>query len=517
MKRVSLFLASMFGAVVSAASSAHAQDSAETPQLHPASGVRVELAYDENGSELLTIQARDASTRALLSLVARKLRLELAGLDEIDRDPKITAVLVERPYRDAIRWALGSVGLRARIEGKRLEVTEDVAPYPTSGQLFEEASRRYFTALKDHADWPLADRAQMALAEIEERLGPARWNSAVLWYDALVRDYPDSELVPEALLRCARVLGRTGDWSQAVLRYQDLAELPTPHPYHVTARRELATMLCRLGEAIEDPDAAAELGERALHFLDALESNYMTRDPAERRERFLVRSRALSLTGDSLEALRALDAAERHAQDGAADPEVAELRARAFARAGDHGSASTAWLVHADQSFGAERERGIVEAARAALEGGHEIAVLAIERMARNEGFADRLAVEATEARLRLGLPTKDVSGFGARANWLRGRALVEQGSWSAAADALALAWSARNELDREEARAATLAYADALGKSARLGRAIEVLREAVSAEPSTRLREPYYRLASELYEEHEMLDQAIEALKGRL
>lgn len=486
-------------------------------QLHPASGVQIDVSYDEDGSELLSIQAREVSTRAFLGLVARELRLELSGLDAIDRDPKITAVLVERPYRDALRWTLGSVGLRARVEGKRLEVLEDVSPYPTSGQLFEEASRRYFTALKEHPEWPLADRAQLALAEIEERLGPDRWGSAVLWYDALVREYPESELVPEALLRAARVLSRTGDWSQAVLRYQELAALPTPHPYHVTARRELATMLCRLGEATEDPEAGAELGQRALHFLDALESNYMTQDPSERRARFLVRSRALSLTGDSVEALRALDAAERYAENTNLDPEVTELRARAFARAGDHGSASTAWLVFADQSFGAERERGVVEAARAALEGGHEVAVLAIERMARNEGFAARLAVEATEARLRLGLPTADVSGFSARANWMRGRSLVEQGSWSAAADALALAWKARGELEPDEARAMTLSYADALGRSARLARAIEVLREAVGEEPSTRLREPYYRLASELYEQHGMLDQAIEALKGRL
>lgn len=514
MKRLAPFFAlALAGAVPATA----VQDSATTPQLHPTSGIRIDVSYDESGSELLSIQARDASTHALLNLVARKLRLELTGLDGIDRDPKITAILVDRPYRDAIRWTLGSVGLRARIDGKRLEVMEDVGPYPTSGQLFEEASRRYFTALKEHADWPLADRAQMALAEIEERLGPSRWNSAVLWYDALVRDFPDSDLVPDALLRSARVLGKTGDWSQAVLRYQDLAELPTPHPYHVTARRELATMLCRLGEATEAVDAGAELGERALHFLDALESNYLTQDPLERRERFLVRSRALSLTGDSVGALRALDAAERYAASSEADPVVTELRARAFARAGDHGSASTAWLVYADQNFGEERERGVIEAARAALEGEREVAVLAIERMARNEGFAERLAVEATEARLRLGLPTKDVSGFGARANWLRGRTLVEQGSWKAAADAIALAWDARNELEPDEARAMALAYANALGKSARLARALDVLREAVRGEPSTRLREPYYRLASELYEEHGMLDQAIEALKGRL
>ena len=488
-------------------------------QLMPETGVRVDVSHDDSGATLVSVQAREVSPRGLMGALAEHIGLEVSGFDRIDRDPKVSAVLVARPYRDAIRWTLGSVGLRAQIEGRNVEVFEDVSPYPTSEELFEVASTRYFTAIKEHGDWPHVDQAQMALAEIEESLGEDHFSSAVLWYDELVRNYPGSSLVPDALLKSARVLAQSGNWSDSVLRYQDLASLDYPHDHHVTARREIAGVFCKLGEAADMEEVSKELGERALHFLNTLESKpeYVTRDPLERRSRLLVRARALSLVGMPVEALRSLDTAEQYSADDADTREITELRARAFARSGDHSSASTAWLVYADKSFGEQRELGVLNAAQAALEGGHELAVLAIERMARNEGFGEVVGVEATEARLRLGLRNTDISGFGPRANWIRGEKLADQGAWSAAADAFELAWTSRANLDPEESRQVTLAYARSLSRSARLARAIDVLRDGAALQQSTRLREPFYQLASELYEEHQMLDKAIAALKGRL
>jgi len=488
-----------------------------SPQVQPASGVAVEVEYDEEGATLLSIQARDVSVHALLDLVARRLRVELTGFDLIVRDPKVSAYLVRRPYRDALRWTLGSVGLAAEVDGRRIHVREDVSPYPTAHALLEEASRRYFVALRDHGDWPLADRAEMARAEIEERLGPDHGNAAVLSYDALVRQYPKSDLVPEAILRAARILARSGDWSQAVLRYEELANLDYPHPFHVDARRELAESLCRLGEAAEDARVSEELGRKAIHYLDALDTAYPTQEAAERRARFIVRSRAHSLVGEGVAALRSLDAAARYSVAGENDPVLLELRALAFARSGDHASSSTAWLAYAEECTGAERERATIEAARAALRGGHEVAVLAIERAAANQGFAQRLAAEATEARLRLGLATTSVEGAGPRANLLRGRDLMEKGAWRSAADALRLAHEHAQELPEGERTPLALDLARCLSASQRLAAAIEVLRQAAEAEGATARREPIYRLASQLYEDHSMLDEAIAALKGRL
>ena len=44
----------------------------------------------------------------------------------------------------------------------------------------------------------------------------------------------------------------------------------------------------------------------------------------------IVRSRACSLVGQPVEALKSLDIAERYSVKGADDPETAELRALAF-------------------------------------------------------------------------------------------------------------------------------------------------------------------------------------------
>ena len=75
------------------------------------------------------------------------------------------------------------------------------ARHPTPPDLLFEANRRYLAALRDHPDWEGADRAEMARAEINERLGPDYWAAAILSFETVVQEHPSSDLVPDALDR----------------------------------------------------------------------------------------------------------------------------------------------------------------------------------------------------------------------------------------------------------------------------------------------------------------------------
>lgn len=485
-------------------------------QLAPERGARVEV-HELDGVAALTIEARDVPARALVETIAGKLGLELVAFEAAGRDPLVSAYLRRQPRDDALRWVLGSVGLRAEIGPRGLRVLEDVSPYPQSRDLLLEAERRYAKALRDYPDWPSADRAQMARARIDEGLGPEHLGAAALGYDAVIEGYPESELVPEAMLRSARLAGRAGKWQQAALRFEELAALPSRHPYHAEARLGLARALCRSGERSDDAARLEALGTKALYYLDALDNHYPTETSGERRERFLARSRAYSLAGDAVRALKALDTAARYSVAGEQDPEVLELRARALEQSGDHASASTAWLAYAEELLGEEREQAYVEAARTALAAGHEIAVLAIARAAEAEGFGERLAGHANLAHMRLGLPGDELDAFDARQHLLRGEGLLERRMFEQAARALRLAHAERQDLTAGELLRLALAYARALDRTGSRDGAIDVLRRLAGELPSPEQRAEVYRLAAELYEDRLLYDRAIEALRGRL
>lgn len=492
------------------------QDDERAPQLAPKSGFTVDVHF-EDGSTTLSIEAREAPAASLMGVVASKLGLDLTGFEAITREANVNTFLHRRPYREAVRWTLGSVGLRARIDSGTIHVYEDVTPYPTSSEVLEEANRRYLQALREHPDWPQADRAEMARAKINERLGPEFWGAAALSYDTLIRSYPTSDIIPEAMLRSARLLGRLGSWERAVLRYEELAQLSGEHPYHVTARLELGKALCRVGEGSDEPARQRDQGTKARFYLDALDNNYTTTDPQQRRARLLVRSRARSLSGEPILALRALDAAARFSTAGERDPELLELRARALSRAGDHGSAARAWLAYGEELSGEEHERAYEEAAREALAGGHEIGALTIAKAAEAEAFGGRLAAAANEAKARLGFPTADLSAFDAQQHLRRGQKLAKRDMWEQAVDALRLAYVQRSALGSQDFLQLALAYATALDRSGVPDDGVQVLRGMLADMPKRIHREEVYRLASRLYERRGLLPEAIDALRGRL
>ena len=491
-----------------------AQDS---PHVAPATGMTVETGYTEDGAALLTVKAREVSVEKLVRLIAQRLSIDVRGFEAIDRDPKVTVNLVDRPWRDAVRWLLGSVGLDAHLTEGYLLVYEDVGPYPEAGEILEKASRRYTDVLRRYPEYPVADRARMAHAQVNEMRGPQNWGAAALLYDALVDDSPESELLPEALLRSADLQGKLGLWQQAALRYEQLARLESKHPYHALARLKLADALCRHAETLSSKVACEDAGTKALYVLGALDTAYPTDDPDERRTRLMVRARAYASSSAPVDALKAIDAAARYSAQGSEDPELLELRARSLARAGEHGAASTAWLAYAAELAGERHEDALVEAAREALHGGHELAVLMIAKQASQEGFGDVLASEVAEARARLGLPAMEVGQLDARAHLARGEAMLSARNFEAAVQALRPAFRARKELKEPELVRLAQAYARALHSTRRFDEAMEALRLVVPMLGRRSQREQIYVLASELYEDRNLLAEAIEAIKGRL
>lgn len=488
----------------------------QQPQLTAASGARIEV--QRGGEELLlSIEARQISAEVLMQGIARKLNLELSGFELIDRDPLVDAYLHDQPFKDAIRWTLGSVGLRAAIDGRRIAVAEDTEPFPTAFDVLLRANARYAHALRTYPDWPLADRAEMARAEINEQLGPDFWGAALLGYDTVTRDHPSTDLTPFALLRAGRLMVRMGRWDDAVQRFHSLASLDLGHPYHATARLELAQSLCHVGEDAQDSSLQEESGIKALYYLDALDNAYPTQEASQRRERLLVRSRAYSISNQYVMALKALDNAARYGVSGERDAQVLELRAMAFTHAELHGSAATAWLAHAAKVTGDERQDSYVRAADEALAGGHELATLAIYETALGEDMGEALSAAANLARMRLGLLDGPLGAYDAHQHLMRGEALLEKRLVEPAVGALKLAFDRREELAPAELVQLARTYAEALDRNGQLDDAVYVLRTVTSELTSPTSRRELYWFASKLYEDHNLLEDAIEALQGRL
>ena len=84
-------------------------------------------------------------------------------------------------------------------------------------------------------------------ARIEQAM-PGRELEAARAFDRLADQYPESDLVPEALLQAGLMFGRANAWDEATARFDTLAGLPTYHEYSATARRLLADAHTRVAD-----------------------------------------------------------------------------------------------------------------------------------------------------------------------------------------------------------------------------------------------------------------------------
>ncbi|QDV05002.1 hypothetical protein Poly30_04970 [Planctomycetes bacterium Poly30] len=468
------------------------------------------------GMETIDVVATRLSIDALLRRVARDCHRELVGLETLSRMPEVTVKLVDTDLRDALRWIGGSVGLQITLTTSELRVAEDLPPYPTRKELYERAYTGYFRALADHPESSMAASGAWNRARIDEST-PSRALEAARAYDEIVERYPNSDLLADAMLRAGKLYGEANAWEEAAARFDALAGLKVENDYSIESRRLLADAHTRIASAAKNEVVARESARRALLVLDALDDLDETQNPEGRRQRYIIRSRAHSLAGEPVQAMRCLDLAIEYSEYGDQDPELAELRALAFDRAERNSDAVRAWLYHASLVTGEERKDSYVKAAIAANRGHQPLATLAIAKTATNEGFGDAVAPHADAALVALDMEPKRIDLFGDDERIDRGERLILRGMAGEAVNALRPVFNRQAALDEPQRVRLATALARALAEEKEIDEAMLVLRTTVESLTRVTQRQSLYQLAATLLEQAGEIERAIRALEGSL
>ena len=453
---------------------------------------------------LLTVYADNAPIDKVIRSIGREAGLAVEGLEDVVSTESVGLYFERRPLREAVHWVLGTAGLRAELSGDTLWVHDDTPPFPTSSELYDIAEVAWIRALRHHPEHPEGAAAEMALAEIQEERGALA--AAVNHYEYLIERYFESEYTPEAMLVSGIHLGELGEWNAATRRFLELSQLERAHPYGTLARIELARALCYSNQP-----------QSALHTLDGLDLNFPADSDQDKRARLILRARALALLGKAVDALRALDLARGYSLGGDPGIDVLEVRAMALERSGRLGEASVAWLQLADETTGPLHTQAVESSARCALGAGDELGVLFIEAWAGRRGTAGATEPFAVEARMRIGLETDSVVRLDDSQRLEHGRNLLEAGMSDQAVRTLQALYRSREKLDEGTELELALVYAQALEAEALTEMAIEVLRDTAArlSEPDDRRR--VYVTASMIFEDNGRLQDALDALEGRL
>lgn len=355
-------------------------------QLEP-SVVKLER---REGRELWTVRARQASAVALLERVAELSGRRLEATSALERAPLIDVSLDRRPLEQVLEFALGSAGLRCRVEREALLVRSDEARGDTAEELAALAAAAWERASARFPRHPIAPTARLARGELAELAGHP--DAARADYLDVLADAPGSPGAGEALLRAGRLAAARADWNEASEHFRALANLAGAGEYQAVARVELARATLALGDA-----------SGALYILDALEESHPCWDTSEAAARALVRIEALLATGRPHDALIELDlAGQRFAALGLAD--LPALRARALEHSGAKDEAARTLLELARGQTGPERITTYGDAVRLAEEAGDPLGVLYVAREARAAGFGSVVGPAEERARAALGL-----------------------------------------------------------------------------------------------------------------
>jgi hypothetical protein len=197
-------------------------------QRQSESALDIEYLNTEEGVQV-DLHAKRVPFSSVVKKVASDLGYTVAGLDRLQRDPYVDSRLSNRSLPSAMAWIAGSAGLHVRIWGTSIDVTEEIPINPRREDLYLLAQSALGRALADHPDSSQAPRAQWIRAEMESELPDRDWECA-LAFDDLVEGYPDSDLVPAAMLEAGKHYGRHGRWDLAIDRFDKLAAYRTPHP-----------------------------------------------------------------------------------------------------------------------------------------------------------------------------------------------------------------------------------------------------------------------------------------------
>jgi tetratricopeptide (TPR) repeat protein len=459
---------------------------------------------DADGEVLCSLQAKSASVEAILKDIGERTSRTVSGLEGHGVLESVSVVLEERPLNQAITTVLGCAGLRARITSDSIDVVADLGQRATADELDDQTEVAYLRALKSFPEDAGSARAEFTLAEIQERRGNDA--AALSHYETVARDSSDDALAPDALLAAGTILERMGDWHEATRPFSALANIPQFHPHQPKARLEIARCMTYTGDS-----------RQALFMLEALEQAFPAKSPKERQARLYVRARALNGTDQHGAALRALESAEALGADPSENAQALELRAEALEHFERPAEAARAWLSFSEHARSSDRRRALVNAARLALDAHDWIAVLMIEKLARGSGAEADIAASARAARQSLGLDEANPSGSSPETDLLRVEELFNERLFRQAAQAGEALYRTRELFDEKLFTRLVLVYSRALDADRGVDAAIGVLRAAVRSIEDVESRKAVYVLAGELYESHELFDEAIAAYGGTL
>lgn len=472
-----------------------------TPPVIAAPG-RFELDLSEkDGEYVCTLHAKDAPIEDILSEVAQRTFRKLDGLEDKKKLGTVSAELVDRPLVQSLHTLLGCVGMRARISSSTIQILPDLDDRADAELLDDQAELHYLRALKAFPDADDAPQAEIALAEIQLRRDNDA--AALAHYQTLARRHADSPLAPEALFQAGMILEHMGEWRAALTTFTTLANLVQPHAYAARARLELARCMAQ----DDDP-------RQALFMLDGLESVFPNPDPRERQARLYVRARACVGVGHHGEALRALEEAEKIGDERTLAPDAMELRAEALENFGRTAEAARAWLAFSRDARGADRRRGLVEAARLSADAQDWIAVLMIQKHAGSIAAIEPYAHAAREA---LGISTSTSQPMPTAQALDAIEDQIADGAFRPALSACERLYRTRGSLAEIDLTRLAVAYARALDADKGINAALEVLREVLRTQKDVENRRALYLLAAELFENRGMFDEAIAAYRGEL
>ncbi len=362
----------------------------EWPELRP---LQVEVTHDD-GVDRATVVATNASVERVVQRLADLSNMRLTGFfADQPGTALITVDLRDRPLRQVLEYALGSVGLTYEIQGDLLTIV------PVESGDFEHLEARalanYLRASRNFPKHEEAARARMSQAEIQVRSGNP--TAAADNYRSLMEDYPLSPLVPDAHLAAGLVLEDLGRFEEAHKEYLELTRLPVDDKRRRDARLGLAR--CQL--ELSNPSFT-------ILMLRNMEKNEPVTDRVERASRLLLEARALSRAGMHVETLEVLDELDRLGPETGVALEAMGVRAVALEGLNYVQPAARAWLAIARRLQGDERDAAYLRSAELTLAADQPLGVLMLAAELRSEGSSLDVASLEFRARLQLGLPIEN-------------------------------------------------------------------------------------------------------------
>ena len=451
-----------------------------------------------------SISAPRTPLNGIVEQLARGIQVQIEGLELISPTALVTVELRDRPVEQALEWMLGSAGLRANWRTGVVQIREVIPASPTPDELRDCALATYSGALRSFPDVEAGAAAAFAKASIYEQRGNVE--QAITSYDSLVRAFPQSKQAPEALVRSARQLFTRNNFADAGAHFADLLRLSTDGPFATEARLGFANCLARQADF-----------RTALRLISALDTASPASNRADLHERLLIRARCILGDGNAAGARKLLLESENGGLEPELEADFYELSALALPSDAPPEYAAVVWMEHARRSTGKARAAAAAESARLTRLAGDELGALWIDRWAQINGVGEATNAHAQAAREALGLDSKALSTDPVEDRLARAERLMRARLWAEANSAfMALRESAPPMDDASRARL-YVGLARCLNGLERVDDAITMLREGLELVSDKDRRRDFYVTAATIFEEHELVDDAIEAYRGRL